>query len=112
MKKLILLVLLSLSMTNFAGPGGGHAHSHKAVSPIAKKEINKVARKQIGKLIQSEKINASWENSSFDKSEKKKFKGKVEWVVTFINKEGVKGQKLYIFLRPSGKFIAANFTGK
>ena len=42
----------------------------------------------------------------------KKFGKKTEWVVTFNNKKGLKGKKLFIFLKLNGDFVAANFTGK
>ena len=49
---------------------------------------------------------------SIKKKELKIFGKKTEWVVTFDNEKGVKGKKLYIFLKLSGEFVAANFTGK
>ncbi len=114
MKVLIILTSLFLSTLSFAGPGGGHGHSHghHGTPKIAKAKTGELGRSHIERLIKSGKLNASWGSATFDKSEKKNFKGKAEWVVTFNNEKGVKGKKLYIFLKLSGDFVAANFTGK
>ena len=66
----------------------------------------------VERLVKAGKIDSTWTKAVFDKSEKKKFGKKTEWVVTFNNKKGVKGKKLYIFLKLDGEFVAANFTGK
>ena len=60
----------------------------------------------------SGRSRVSYSKATFDKSIKKTFSGKQEWVVSFNNVKGIKGTKLFIFLRPSGKFIAANFSGQ
>jgi len=109
-KTLILLSSLIFSITTFAGPGKkGHSHKPHAIS---QEKTIEVGKSQIKRLIKSGKINASWNNSTHERSEKKKFNSRAEWVVTFTNEKGVKGKRLYIFLKLSGKFIAANFTGK
>jgi hypothetical protein len=102
-------------MLVFAGPGGGHSHDHGHTHEkklISKKEIKQNARLHVNRLIEKKKIDVSWKISKLADTQKKKFKSKMEWVVTFKNKNGVKGKKLYIFLSLSGRFIAANFTGK
>ena len=109
MKTLILLTSLILSTVSFAGAGHGHSHAAPAVS---KEKIQEIGKHHIERLVKAGKLDASWKEASFDKSEKKKFGKKTEWIVTFNNKKGVKGKKLYIFLKLSGKFVAANFTGK
>tara|TARA_B100001971_G_scaffold84647_1_gene78061 strand:+ start:176554 stop:176796 length:243 start_codon:yes stop_codon:yes gene_type:complete len=75
-------------------------------------EAKKNAEGKIRVLIFQEKIDKSWKKAVFDKAELIGVKGKKEWKVTFINEQGVKGKKLYIFLKQDGAFIAANFTGK
>lgn len=111
MKILIILTSLILSTVSFAGPGGGHSHGHGAPN-ISKEKTGELGRSHIERLIKSGKLDASWKSATFDNSEKKNFKSKTEWVVTFKNKKGVKGKTLYIFLKLSGDFVAANFTGK
>ncbi|WP_127717037.1 DUF6488 family protein [Halobacteriovorax sp. HLS] len=115
MKYLLLIGSLLFSFSSFAGPGGGHSHGHShshSKKSISIEKTEEVGRYHVKRLINSGKIDASWKSSTFDKSEKKKFGKKTEWVVTFDNEKGVKGKKLYIFLKLSGEFVAANFTGK
>ena len=113
MKIALIFLLAVTSFTSIAGPGGGHSHGHgHSHSSIAKNKTESIGRVQIDRLIKSGKINKSWKESQFDKTIKKKFSGKPEWVVTFKNEKGVKGKTLYIFLKESGAFVAANFSGK
>lgn len=109
MKTLLLTFLVILSSTSFAGPGHGHSHGAPAIST---EQTGEIGRYQVERLVKSGKIDASWKSSTFEKSEKKAFLGKMEWIVTFNNEKGVKRKKLYIFLNESGEFVAANFTGK
>jgi hypothetical protein len=99
----------------FAGTGHGHSHKHGHSHDNANITLNKtkeIGIEEIGKLIKNKKIHQSWKDSTYEKSEKKVFSGKTEWVVTFTNKNAVKGKRLYLFLKLSGHFIAANFSGK
>lgn len=114
--KIILMTLgMLLSSLVLAGPGQGHSHggghSHKT------KEIEEVKTIEVGKshikrLVKEKKLNASWEEAEHLSSEKKKFGTRNEWVVIFENDKAEKDKKLYIFLKLSGDFVAANFTGK
>jgi hypothetical protein len=113
MKLILVVMTLFLSVTTFGGPGGGHSHGHShSHVHISKSKSQSIARKHVERLVKAKKIESSWLKSKFDKSIKKKFSGKLEWVVTFTNASGVKGKKkLYIFLKESGDFVAANFSG-
>lgn len=120
MKNIILIVTLSLCTYVFSGTGhnhgghshgGGDVHSH-APKLMTKEKSGEIARKQVERLVKEEKIDASWKKSIMEKSVKKTFKKKKEWLVTFTNVEGKKGKKLFIFLSLNGTFVAANFTGK
>ena len=115
MKTLVFIIFMTQLSLTFAGTGhshgGGEVHSHGA-EVISKTRSKEIGQKQVERLVKEKKIDSSWMFSTFDKSEKKKFKGKTEWLVTFENEKGVKGKKLYIFLSLTGEFIAANFTGK
>jgi hypothetical protein len=111
MKTLAFLVTMTLTSISYAEPGGGHSHGHghsHGAPAINKEKTGEIGRHHIQRLIKAKKLEASWVNSKFDKSEIKKD----EWLVTFDNEKGVKGKKLYIFLKKSGEFVAANFTGK
>ncbi len=113
MKKILILTTLVLSSISFAGSGHdhshGHGHSHEAVSKDKTKELGK---KHVERLVKAGKLNASWKSATYIKSVKKKFGKRTEWVVSFKNDKGVKGKNLYIFLKLSGTFVAANFSGK
>lgn len=115
MKSLFLIVTLVLSASSFAGPGGGHSHGHShghSKKAVSKEQTKELGKKEIARLVKKGKLDASWIHGTFANSEKKKFGKKTEWVVTYDNQKGVKGKKLYLFLSLSGKFVAANFTGK
>jgi len=75
---------------------------------VSKEKTGEIGRYHVERLIKVQKINPSWKKAKFDKS----VMVKKEWLVTFTNKKGVKGKKLYIFLKKSGEFVAANFSGK
>ncbi len=127
MKTSILFALIAYGSFSFAGPGHdqsqGHSksnnhshgkggtHSHAAKS-ITEQQAKDTGVSEIERLIKSEKIDASWSGATFEKAETMIYGKKKEWVVTFLNENGVKGKKLFIYLSQSGNFIAANFTGK
>jgi len=113
MKTLILLSALVLSTATFAGPGGGHSHGHSHAAPaVSKEKTQELGKFHISRLVKDGKLEASWNEALYDQSEKKVFSGKEEWVVTFTNEKSNKEKKLYIFLKVSGEFVAANFSGK
>jgi len=111
MKALILLSALVLSTPTFAGPGGGHSHSH-AVPAISKEKTQEIGKFHVSRLVKAGKLEKSWNEAAYDKSEKKVFSGNEEWVVTFTNENSSKEKKLFVFLKVSGEFVAANFSGK
>jgi hypothetical protein len=118
MKIFVTIASFLLMSLSFAAPGGEHKHSHgkghghshgeEKKKEIFKEQTGEIGRQELQRLIKEEKIDSTWIRSKFDKSILKKN----EWIVTFINEKGVKGKKIYIFLKKSGKFVAANFTGK
>ena len=121
MKSLFIILTFVLSSSILAGPGGGHSHGHShdhSKKAISQEQAKILGKKEIAKLVKKGKLDASWNKANFTYSEKKKFGKRTEWVLSYENKKGVKGvkgvkgKKLYVFLTLSGKFIAANFTGK
>ena len=74
--------------------GDGHGHSHKK-RDIKKSRTGVIGRIQVERLVNEKKIDESWKMSSFEGSVLKDG----EWLVTFKNEKGVKGKKLYIFLK-------------
>ncbi len=119
MKKIVFIMTLALSAINFAGPGHGHKHAHEeghghfhAAPDVTKEKTRSIGKHHIARLLKEGKLDASWAHASYDNSVLKTAGKKKEWLVTFNNAKSTKGKKLYIFLRPSGSFIAANFSGK
>lgn len=117
--KYILLILLVSTTITFAGPGHGHSHGHDGhghdhavKKSIDQKQVRLRAMEQVMVLIEKKKIDNSWNKATFDSAKLIDFNGKKEWKVIFTNDKGVKGKKLYLFLKHSGEFVAANFTGK
>ncbi len=130
MKILITVLTVAMSFALHAGPGHNHSHgnsqghshsndhghshghSHKKAKPVSKEKAGLIGKQHVHRLIKAGKIDSSWSSSLIGTTEQKKFGKNEEWVVTFDNEKGVKGKKLYVFLTLSGKFVAANFTGK
>ena len=116
MKTLILLLTITICSVSFAGPGQGHSHGHAAPA-VSQEKAQELGMFHVERLTKPDKmgkskIDTSWAKATFSKTEKKNFSGQMEWVVSFKNEKGVKGKILYIFLKDSGEFVAANFTGK
>ena len=121
MKTLITTAALTLALTSttlFASGShshshdGGHGHSHtKAV--VSKKDIATTAKQELSRLVEGEKIERSWADSTVKGMKKKQFHNSIEWVVSFENSavEDKDKQTLYIFVSLYGKVTAANFTG-
>lgn len=90
--------------------GSGHSHSH---GPFGKSQAKSKAEKRLNRLVNRGKIQQSWRNKTAVKVEKKKFKGKKEWVVMFNNPDiaNKAKQTLYMFFKLDGHYIASNYTG-
>tara|TARA_R110000868_G_scaffold20678_5_gene87135 strand:+ start:3818 stop:4153 length:336 start_codon:yes stop_codon:yes gene_type:complete len=111
MKTLTILLALLFTTVSMAGPGHkhghGHGHSHSAPE-VAKEKLSGIGQMHIDRLVKAKKLDSTWLKAKFDKAVVKKN----EWLLTYDNEDGIKGKKLYIFLKKSGEFVAANFTGK
>lgn len=85
--------------------------------PAARPEITEEAAKgraseELKRLVSIKKVEASWGEVKLRSIEKKTSKGQWEWLAVFENGGAAKDKLLYVFLKPSGEFVAANFTGK
>jgi hypothetical protein len=70
-------------------------------------------QEEIARLVSVKKIPGSWKDAArFDAIKKSGDEKKWEWLLTFDNDQVSENKRLYIFLKPSGEFVAANFTGK
>ena len=108
---LISFILCFLSITAMAGSGHSHGYSS---APVTQGEAKSIAKSVINSLVERNKIEKSWMPINATSVEKKVIKGSPEWVVVFMNdkiNDDAK-QKLYVFLTPSGEYIAVNYTGK
>lgn len=114
MKSLFNALLISLGLA-FATASFGHSdHHHPPKKPVTEDVAKKNAGDSISALIKKKKLEESWSKAEFVSIEKKKFGGKEEWVAIYMNKavKDATKQKLYIFMKLSGEFLAANYTGK
>jgi hypothetical protein len=110
---LLGFIFSSITFLVMAGndKGHGHSHSQEAVDNV-KAESN--ATNIVADLVQSEKLESSWASIAVTTVEKQEFDGKPEWVVVFVNDAipDITKQKLYVFLKLNGEYIAANYTGE
>jgi hypothetical protein len=114
--------LLSVALASLASLAGQSAlahenHQHQTAQAEIGEERAKVrAQQELERLISIQKLEASWKESGQLKGvEKKKGTGPAwEWLATFENPTVADKSKkvLYVFLKPTGEFVAANFTGK
>ncbi len=121
--KLKAFVVAGLFVTTGAFAEGGHSHgpgghthgagghSHGAEAAITEDQAQARSHEEIDRLISKRKLDASWSKAEFVSVEKKASKGKEEWLVTYKNATSEK-KDLFVFLSASGKFVAANHTGK
>ena len=111
MKLFTFIITLSLCSFSFAGDGHDHSHghghshaqghSHGHVEKITAKKAQTIGKTHVERLIKGKKINQSWSKATFDKSIKKTFSGKQEWVVSFNNVKGIKMPKRLLDLTMS-----------
>lgn len=90
---------------------GGHSHSHGAEAAINEDQAKTRSHEEITRLIKKGKLDAGWSTAEFVSAEKRANKGKEEWLLTYKNDASEK-KNLFVFLSASGKFVAANHTGK
>lgn len=111
----LVLMPLSMSQLLIANKVFAHAdHDHSAKKPVKVEAAKAEAVKNVSRLIGTKKLDDSWKKVKVLAAEKKKFGHEIEWVVTFLNpsvKDKSK-QKLFVFLKISGEFLAANYTGQ
>jgi len=114
MNVLNLWVTLTLSLSFGASAYAHSDHVHKEKKPVSAEVAKANAQKSVAKFIELKKLDASWKKAELLSVEKKKFGSKFEWLVVFANKleKDEAKKKLYVFLRLSGVFLAANHTGK
>lgn len=113
-----LMMTIALSTTTILASGGhahdahgGHSHHH---APVSEEKIKEKALSMVDSFVKKNVIDKSWASSKIDTMEKKVVHGNEEWIIILKNttlKDKTK-EKLYVFLTLSGRYIAANHTGK
>lgn len=111
------VLLTSLLITSAAAPLAlahpDHDHKHEAKRPeIDEQAAKDRAKEEVARLVAKKKVDESWKALDVKTVEKKSRKKSWEWLATFENDAAPKNKILYVFLKPSGEFVAANFTGK
>lgn len=106
------LVMLSpqLNASGSHSHGSG-THSH---DPITEETAIRLAKKKLAQLVQTDKLEASWNNAKLLKAEQKDYGKGLEWVVSFQNDQATDASKktIYVFYNKYGRYLATNFTGK
>ena len=112
--RVVFIVLIGTLLVGLLNPLYGHSgHKHASVT-LSETKIEDIAHRELVRLARSNKIAKSWLNASHLKSMKKVFAKKVEWVVSYKNKniQSPTHQTLYIFVSIQGKIKGANYSGK
>jgi hypothetical protein len=111
LKVLLTALVLAAGTGTVAIAHPGHKHE-KAKPEIGEQAAKDRAKQEVDRLVEKKKLDESWKASSVKGLEKKPLKKGWEWLATFENPSSAKNKTLYVFLKPSGEFVAANFTGK
>lgn len=118
---IVVALLLGASATAVAHPPkpGEPPHSHgprtwPPTHALTKDEIIDRAKRERERLIREKKVDPTFEAAAEPAAEEIVFDGRPEWVVTFRHPAPTDParQTLYIFFTPTGRFVAANHTGK
>lgn len=116
MKKSSLALVALTLIAPFAGSAlaseGAGCHFHGS-APAAKNVVIDCALQRKATLVNSGKLDKSWEGVKPEKAEQVEGKKGKEWKVSFKNEAATDASKntLYVFMSPAGNYIAANFTG-
>jgi hypothetical protein len=111
LRLLLTCVMLGMGLSGAAEAHPDHKHA-PARAALDEQGAKDRAKREVDRLIAVKKIDDSWSTSSLKALEKKHLKRGWEWLATFENPAAAKDKILYIFLKPSGEFVAANFTGR
>ena len=119
MKRIIFCLMVLTAFTAIPAFGAGdhghgghddHGHGHDQPADLSEAKIIEKASGYVARMVEKGKLDASWRGISPTEARENDHH---EWMVTFNNpkEEDPEKQTLYMFLTPSGKYIAANFTG-
>ncbi len=106
----VLAAVLVCSGRAIAHEGHDHAPPAK-VTEIGDDAAKARAAEEVKRLVSVKKVEAAWSDATLTSLEKKTTGDRWEWLAKFEAPKA-KGKTLFVFLRPGGEFVAANFTGK
>ena len=97
-----------------AQASGNHADGHTHERSINAKQAEVNAQSIVDQLVEKKAIDASWKGSKPVESLSQTSSGAKFWQVTFKNSavSDQAKQTLYVFLTTTGKYLAANHSGK
>ena len=112
MRMMVLAVIVSSGAGGAVWAHGSHEPAAAKTEILGDEAARGRAADEVKRLVSVKKVDASWADAKLKSMEKKNSEGKWEWLATFENGAAAKDKLLYVFLKPSGEFVAANFTGK
>ena len=112
--KNLITTLLFLSLLTLTPAIAGTGHSHGKETAISSEQATSLASQKIEQLIDSKKIDPSWQAVKVTSIEQKTYSHDPEWVVKFTNNKisDASKQTLYMFFSLGGHYLAANYTGE
>jgi hypothetical protein len=110
---LALALVLASSGTLLAHPEGHGPRPAPTAASLDEEAAKRRGAEEVARLVSVKKIPESWKDAAkFNAIKKKGDAKKWEWLITYDNDKETSNKRLYVFLKPSGEFVAANFTGK
>jgi hypothetical protein len=113
--KLLFCAAALVCSTTLAAPPTARAHpghDHEAPPELTEDAVKARAKEEVDRLVAKKKVPGSWKEIAVKTVEKRTYKKGWEWVAILENPQNETNKTLYIFLKPGGAFVAANFTGK
>lgn len=105
-------LFLSFATAQSALAHGGH-EPPVAPTVLTEAQVKLRVAEEITRLIETKKIPESWKEGTVRSVERKPTPAGWEWVATVENAKGKDNEKtLFVFFKPAGQFVAANFSGK
>ncbi len=89
----------------------GHEGHDEAPPMLSDSQVKTRVGEEVTRLIGAKKVPATWKEATLRTVERRPTAVGWEWVATLDNPKE-KEKTLFVFLKPSGEFVAANFSGK
>ena len=115
MKKFLYLATIATSLVSASALASDASSCHfHGNAPAAEKVVIECAVQRKTMLINSGKLDKSWDTVKHEKIEQVDGKKGREWKVSFKNPAATEPSKatLFVFMSLPGNYVAANFTGQ